>query len=389
MRDAPPLGVYVHWPYCARICPYCDFNVYKNREIDAARWSAALLHDLEYWAAQTPGRPLTSLYFGGGTPSLAPLRVIETVIGACDRLWGFEDSPEITLEANPTDAEQSLFSSFASAGVNRLSLGIQSLRDDALKFLGRNHGAQEARGAIEQARKVFGRFTFDLIYARPDQTLAAWKAELREALALGAPHMSLYQLTIEPGTAFDKAVTRGAWAPPDDDAGADFFDATQEICAAAGLPAYETSNHARPGHQSRHNMIYWRQDDYIGIGPGAHGRLTINGERLASQNHLAPETYLGAVEKPGEKLGEKPSAGASLVETLNEHAQLTERLSMGLRLTDGIPLYADDYFYADEARVSNLERLMNEGFLSHNCGILRTTPRGRPLLNRLLYELLG
>ncbi len=381
MNEAAPLGVYVHWPYCARICPYCDFNVYKTREIDAARWANALSRDLEHWAEHTRDRKLTSLYFGGGTPSLAPIPVIEQVIKTCERLWGFVPDPEITMEANPTDAERSRFQEFSDAGINRLSLGVQSLRDDALKFLGRDHDAAAARRAIKTAQKIFNRTTFDLIYARPEQTLEDWREELNEALACGVTHLSLYQLTIEPGTAFGMQVKADRWAPASDNICADQFDLAQEITAAAGLPAYEISNHAAPGDQSRHNLIYWRYQDYIGVGPGAHGRLDIKGIHTAVETYLKPEEYLGQLEVTG--------TGASLLEPLSAEAQLTERLAMGLRLHEGMALYADDVFYADEARAERLGRAIEDGLLTHECGRLTATPTGRRLLNRLLYELLG
>lgn len=374
-------GVYVHWPYCARICPYCDFNIYKNREIDTPRWSAALARDLSYWAARTGPRKLTSLYFGGGTPSLAPLPVIETVIETCAGLWDMADDAEITLEANPTDAERSRYEAFAKAGVNRLSLGVQSFRDDALGFLGRDHSAAEARAAIAAAGAVFPRVTFDLIYARPGQTNADWRRELAEALDLGAGHLSLYQLTIEPGTAFAKAVDAGRWAPADEETCADQYEIAQEMTAAAGLPAYEISNHAAPGEESRHNLVYWRYQDYVGVGPGAHGRLTLGGERIATETHLSPEAYMNSVEETG--------SGASLVETLGAEAQLAERLTMGLRLKEGVTLYADDIFYTDETRADRLRVLIEDGFIADNCGRLSATAKGRPVLNRLLYELLG
>jgi putative oxygen-independent coproporphyrinogen III oxidase len=376
MANHTPLGVYVHWPYCARICPYCDFNIYKNKTVDAARWIDALTRDLEHWAAQTPNRKLASLYFGGGTPSLAPLSVIDAVIGACERLWGFAPEPEITIEANPTDAEQSHFEALAGAGINRLSLGVQSLRDDALAFLGRDHDAAGARRAIETAQRIFNRTTFDLIYARPGQTLDAWRAELSEALDFGAGHLSLYQLTIEPGTAFAKAVSAGRWTPADEDLCADQFDLAQEMTTAAGLPAYEISNHAAPSERSRHNLIYWNYHDYIGVGPGAHGRLSIDGRRLATEATKAPVDYLAG------------GIGGYATEALDAAAQLVERLTMGLRLTDGVTLYADDYFYADEARTQRLDALITDGLVTLNCGRLHATANGRRVLNAVLFELL-
>ncbi|PQA88422.1 radical SAM family heme chaperone HemW [Hyphococcus luteus] len=370
-----PLGVYVHWPYCARICPYCDFNVYKNRPVDAGAWGQALTRDLEHYAKRTQGRKLQSLYFGGGTPSLAPIPVIESVIEVCARLWGFEDGAEITLEANPTDAEQSRFEAFAGAGVNRLSLGVQSLRDGALQFLGRDHDAAAAIRAIEAAQKAFPRVTFDLIYARPGQSLDHWRAELAEALALGASHLSLYQLTIEPGTAFDVAVDKGRWAPAGDDLCADMFDAAQEMTAAAGLPAYEISNHAAPGEESRHNLIYWTYGDYVGAGPGAHGRLTENGARIAVETPLSPKDYL---------------AGAPHEETaLSPREAEMERLSMGLRLHKGVAFAETDAFFAEAGAYEKLDRLVGDGLLHWDGRTLCAAADGRRLLNRVLYELFG
>ncbi len=380
MNEPPPIGVYVHWPYCARICPYCDFNVYKNKQIDAERWLHALKRDLKYWAAKTNERKLVSLYFGGGTPSLAPLDLVAGVIETCENLWGFEADPEITLEANPTDAEQARFQNFADAGVNRLSLGVQSLNDEALKFLGRDHDAAAARRAIEAAQSAFKHYTFDLIYALPDQSETDWERDLKDALSFQPPHLSLYQLTIEPDTAFEKAVARKAWTPPDEGLSADLFALTQEVTSASGLPAYETSNHAHDGEASKHNLLYWRYQDYIGVGPGAHGRITLNGKRVATETHRTPEDYLTAVEQHGH--------GAALVETLDQEAQLAERLSMGLRLKEGIPLYADDYFYTDDARANRLNELVRDGFLFLDCGTLRATPKGAVMLNSLISRLL-
>ncbi|GJL91118.1 radical SAM family heme chaperone HemW [Hyphococcus sp.] len=370
-----PLGVYVHWPYCARICPYCDFNVYKNRDIDAAVWITALTRDLEAYAARTSGRKLSSLYFGGGTPSLAPVTIIESVIENCERLWGFETAAEITLEANPTDAEQSHFDSFAAAGVNRLSLGVQSLRDDALMFLGRDHDAKSALAAIDAAQQSFSRVTFDLIYARPGQPLGDWRSELNEALALGVSHLSLYQLTIEAGTAFAKAVDKGRWTPADEELCADMFDAAQEMTAAAGLPAYEISNHAAPGEESRHNLVYWNYGDYVGVGPGAHGRLSEDRARIETVAPLAPADYL---------------SGSPFAENILSSREATmERLSMGLRLVRGIPFArADAYFNEPEAQ-QKLDLLIGDQLLDWDGATLAATAEGRRILNRVLYELFG
>ena len=370
-------GVYVHWPFCARICPYCDFNIYRDRSVDAARWSAALTRDLEYWATRTKGRRLDSLYFGGGTPSLAPPAIIDAVIGAADRLWGFADAAEITLEANPTSAELKRFAAFRAAGINRLSLGVQSLDDAALKFLGRDHDAAGALAAVDRALSLFPRATGDLIYARPGQTLGQWADELGALLATGLRHASFYQLTIEPGTAFDRAVSKGRWAPPDEDAAADLFDATQEIAAAAGLPAYEISNHAAPGEHSRHNMIYWRQGDYVGVGPGAHGRVTVDGARIATETELRPEAYLARVEKTGRS--------AVTEEALCENDVLTERLAMGLRTLEGVRLSPPE-----RARLeAPLQELSDAGLIERRDGErIIATADGRRILNRVLRELL-
>ena len=381
MPNSEPLGLYIHWPFCARICPYCDFNVYKNGDVDAIRWANALTRDMTHWAQQAPDRKLTSIYFGGGTPSLAPVSVIRSVITKADDLWGLSSDAEITIEANPTDAEQSLFKAFSDAGVNRLSLGVQSLKDDALKFLGRDHSAADAKRAIDAALSTFPQTTFDLIYARPEQSAEEWRIELEEALATGIRHLSLYQLTIEPGTAFHKQVSAGRWSPLSEDASATHYEIAQVLTAAAGLPAYEISNHAAPGHESQHNLIYWRYQDYVGIGPGAHGRLATETNKLATQTHLRPSAYLEAVENSG--------TGIIEIEELGDEAQLTERLSMGLRLTEGIRVYADDPFYSDDQRSNRLRDLIADGFIEDNCGHIRLTETGRPLLNRILYELLA
>lgn len=375
------LGLYVHWPYCSRICPYCDFNIYKNKTIDETAWSAALIADLTFWAERTLKRPLRSIYFGGGTPSLAPPDVIGAVIEKAASLFGLEADAELTLEANPTDADPKRFQAFRDIGINRLSLGVQSFRDDALAFLGRDHGGEEARRAIDLAQQLFPDVSFDLIFGLPGQSPERWRDELREGLALGPNHLSLYQLTIEPGTAFAKAVKAGRWQPPDDTLTATQYDIARQETADAGLIQYEVSNYARPGHESRHNLIYWQYQDYIGIGPGAHGRLTWQNTRYATKAPDRPDIYL-----KGSGRSRDPGNG---IEALDQNAQLIERLAMGLRLKDGIPLYADDYFYTDDARVASLSRLIADGFLSHHCGTLRATEKGQPLLNRVLYELLG
>lgn len=377
-----PLGVYVHWPYCARICPYCDFNVYKNKGVDTSYWGSALKAELRYWRNQTGLRPLTSLYFGGGTPSLAPPQLLSDVINTCVKLWGLADDCEITIEINPDDSCSDVISDFSDMGINRASVGVQSFDEAELAFLGRNHTAAQANAALETVAKKFRSFSFDLIYGLPSQTSSDWKGSLSHALSYAPPHLSLYQLTIEPDTAFDRAVARGDWSPPSEDVNADMFEITNELPAAAGMIAYEISNHARPGHQSKHNSLYWRQYDYIGIGPGAHGRLTTGQERRATETHLSPEAYLKAVDKKG--------VGTNCDAILASEEQLTERLTMGLRLIDGVELYVDDPFYLDAGRVDRLQTLIRDGFLTHHCGTLRATYDGRRILNAVTkYLLLG
>lgn len=374
-EPAGAFGVYVHWPYCARLCPYCDFNVYRDRGVDAARWSAALTRELEHWAALTPGRKLTSLYFGGGTPSLAPLQAIESVVSACARLWGFDDDPEITIEANPADAGR--FAALRAAGANRLSLGVQSLDDAALAFLGRDHDAAAARAAIGSALASFPRVSADFIYARPGQTVDQWAEELGAALRTGLRHLSLYQLTIEDGTAFSRQVAKKRWAPADEDSCADLYEAAQEATAAAGLPAYEISNHAAPGEESRHNLLYWRQGDYVGAGPGAHGRLTLAGARRATETEKDPARYLALVERTG--------CGAVLDEALTVDQIFTERLAMGLRTLEGVPLST-----AEWARIGGpLAQLSVDGLLTRRGDRLIATDDGRRLLNAVLADLLA
>jgi oxygen-independent coproporphyrinogen-3 oxidase len=367
------LAVYVHWPFCAAICPYCDFNVHKERGPDAAQWTRALTRELEHWAGLTPGATVTSLYVGGGTPSLAPLCVIEGVIAAAARLWGFADEAEITLEANPADAAR--LPEFRGAGVNRLSLGVQSFDDAALKFLGRDHSGRAGRAAIDRALQIFPRVSADFIYALPGQSIDQWTEELRAALASGLKHLSLYQLTIEPGTAFDRQVAKGRWAPADDGACADFFDLAQEMTAGAGLPAYEISNHAGAGHRSRHNETYWRQGDYLGIGPGAHGRVTIEGARRATETARAPGAYLKRVEMDGHAV--------TIDDALTLDEAHIEKFAMGLRTLGGVETSASD-FAAFGARA---EALVAEGFLTREGARLVATANGRRVLNAVLGRL--
>ncbi|MGI9170572.1 MAG: radical SAM family heme chaperone HemW, partial [Caulobacteraceae bacterium] len=322
-----PLGLYVHWPYCARLCPYCDFNVVRDRGGEKSALTAAIVADLAAHAALTGPRVLGSIFFGGGTPSLVDPAAVARIVETARALWTPAPDLEVTLEANPTDAETERFEALARAGVGRLSLGLQSLDDAALKFLGRDHDAAAGRRAAARAARAFPRLSIDLIYARPGQSVAAWEKELRQAIALGAEHLSPYQLTIEPGTAFHRAVSRGAFTPPGPDLAADLYEATQAELEAAGFETYEVSNHARgEGARSRHNLIYWRGGDYVGVGPGAHGRLTVGGERWASVAERGVAAYVKTVRTLG--LG-----GAR--EPLDARANALERLRMGLRTAEG------------------------------------------------------
>ena len=320
------LALYVHWPFCVSKCPYCDFNSHVRAAVDQEAWRDALLADLAHEAAALPGRRLGSIFFGGGTPSLMPPATVAAVIDAATVAWAPLPELEVTLEANPSSVEAARFADLAAAGVNRVSLGLQALDDAALQFLGRAHDVAEALGALDVAQRHFARVSTDLIYARPDQTLAAWERELAQALGFGTEHLSLYQLTIEPGTRFHTEAAAGRLTIPDGDAAADLFEATRAITAAAGLPAYEVSNHARPGAESRHNLAYWRYRDYAGVGPGAHGRR----QASATQRHRKPENWLGAVARNGH--------GLVTEEPLAPEARAREALLMGLRLAEGVDL---------------------------------------------------
>ena len=374
-----PLALYVHWPFCVSKCPYCDFNSHVRESVDQAAWRAAMLADLRHEAALLPGRRLSSIFFGGGTPSLMPPETVAAVIAAAERLWGFEPGIEITLEANPSSVEAARFADLAAAGVNRVSLGLQALDDGALKFLGRAHDVSEGLAALDTAQSVFARASFDLIYARPGQTLVAWEAELRRALGFGTEHLSLYQLTIEPGTRFATLFDKGELAEFDPDAAADLFETTREIAAQAGLPAYEVSNHARPGAESRHNLTYWRYGDYAGIGPGAHGRR--NG--VATTRRKKPENWMSAVDRNAH--------GIEREDALSPKDRGVEALLMGLRLDEGIDLVRIDALSGGEAplNATALARIEAQGLIVREGQRLRVTATGMPVLEAILREIVA
>lgn len=380
--EPPALGLYVHWPYCARICPYCDFNVYRarGREAEVEALVAAILTDMETQAALTGPRELVSIFFGGGTPSLAPPDAVAEIIAAARRLWRPAPALEITLEANPTDAEAARYGAFAQAGVNRLSLGVQSFDDAALRFLGRDHDAAAAGRALALAGRLFPRLSLDLIYARPDQTLAQWREELSRALDAGAEHISPYQLTIEPGTAFDRAVRRGRLVPPADDLAAALFEETQLVLEGAGFEAYEVSNHARgPAARSRHNLVYWQGEDYVGVGPGAHGRLTLGGLRHATEARARPADYTARVAESG--------AGYDLLEPLDPVARAEERVLSGLRIVPGVA-FAELTALSLDPEAARVQELVALGLLVEDPARLRATAGGRLVLDEVIRRLL-
>ena len=377
MREPPGFGLYVHWPFCQAKCPYCDFNSHVAAKIDQNAWVSAYLKELDRLGAETEGRVLNSVFFGGGTPSLMAPGTAEALLSALGKRWRLANDLEVTLEANPTSVEAGKFRDFRTAGVNRVSVGLQALNDSDLKALGRLHTAEEGRRAFEVARDTFDRVSFDLIYARQDQSLADWEVELSHALTIAADHLSLYQLTIEPGTAFaDRFARGGLRGLPDEDVSADMFDLTQQLTAAAGFPAYEASNHAKPGEESRHNLIYWKSGDWAAIGPGAHGRLTIGGTRWATETPKAPGAWLSAVAK-----GEGQEARSMLSSKEREE----ERMMMGLRLIDGLHIDGDRY----REKVHEINRLSEHRLLELDSDSLRLTEHGRPLLNAILRELLA
>jgi putative oxygen-independent coproporphyrinogen III oxidase len=378
-----PLAVYIHWPFCRSKCPYCDFNSHVRERVDADRWTRALIADLERQAEMAADREVVSIFFGGGTPSLMPPETAAALIEQVKLLWPVAPGLEITLEANPNSAEAARFSGFAAAGVNRLSLGIQALDPAALRFLGRGHDRDEALAAIGFARETFPRYSFDLIYARPGQIVAAWEEELDEALSLAGEHLSLYQLTIEPGTAFGNRAARGEILNTDEDIAATLFEATQERLAAAGLPAYEISNHARPGAECRHNLAYWRYEDYLGIGPGAHGRISREGRKLATQQHRAPEAWLAAIEDSGTAIDE--------MAPIAPEAAIGEMVMMGLRLVEGIPRARLEALAERDVEelFAALPRLVAGGFVTLDGDRLAATAAGRQRLNAVLAALLS
>ena len=390
-RSAPPgvapapadggFAIYVHWPFCASKCPYCDFNSHvRHGGVDEARFAAALVRELETVADRTERRRPDSVFFGGGTPSLMSPATVGAVLDAVDRLWGLDASAEVTLEANPTSVEAGRFAGYRAAGVGRVSLGVQALDDAALAALGRRHTAEEALKAVALAQSIFPRVSFDLIYARPAMTAEAWAAELERALAIGTDHLSLYQLTIEEGTPFAALHSAGKLHVPDDDTAADLYELTQALTEAAGLPAYEVSNHARVGQESRHNLVYWRGGAYVGVGPGAHGRLEQGGVRRATAAERNPEGWLTAVEAVGH--------GLVVDEPVDAAERADELLLMGLRLSEGVDLARHARLAGRPIEAARIAPLVDDGLLAWTpAGRLAATPRGRMVLNTLIAAL--
>ena len=371
---AQPFGLYIHWPFCLSKCPYCDFNSHvRHAAIDEARFLRAYETEIAATAARVPGRTISTIFFGGGTPSLMQPSSVAAILDAAGKHWMMAPDVEVTLEANPTSVEAERFRGFRAAGVNRVSLGVQALDDGALKELGRLHSAQEALDAVAIARSAFDRYSFDLIYARGGQTIESWKAELKRAIGEAAEHLSLYQLTIEPETPFFGLHAAGKLKLPDNDLARDFYDATQEICGAHGLPAYEISNHARAGAECRHNLVYWRGHDYAGIGPGAHGRLDIGGRRYATATEKRPEAWLMRVETNGH--------GLVVDEALTSEERADEFLLMGLRLAEGIDPVRYERIAGrplDEKRIALLRAE----------GAVETTPRGHLRVTQACFPVL-
>ena len=374
-------GVYVHWPFCLSKCPYCDFNSHvRHAAIDEERFARALAREIATTAERTPGRIVSSIFLGGGTPSLMQPTTVGAVLDAIGRHWSVARDVEVTLEANPTSVEATRFQGYRAAGVNRVSLGVQALNDTSLKALGRMHTAAEALGAVAIARKAFERYSFDLIYARPDQSVAAWEDELRLAIAEAAEHLSLYQLTIEPETPFAGLHAAGKLVIPDEGNARALYDATQELCSAHGLPAYEISNHARPGAECRHNLVYWRGDEYAGVGPGAHGRIDVEGTRRATATEKRPEAWLMRVEQLGH--------GVVIDDALTSEERADEYLLMGLRLREGIDPQRYRALAGRRLDPGRIELLREEGaIVVDGDGRLRVTQQGFPLLDAVVADL--
>jgi len=380
MSNDEPFGVYVHWPFCKAKCPYCDFNSHvRHGGVDEARFLAGYLTELGHFARRAPDRTVTSIFFGGGTPSLMSSGTVEAILDAIADHWTIADDAEITLEANPTSVEAENFAGYASAGVNRLSLGVQALNDASLKALGRQHTADEALAALDIAKQNFGRVSFDLIYAREGQSLADWHEELTRALSYAADHLSLYQLTIEDGTPFAARHAVGTLHVPDGDKASDMYVLTQALCEQAGLPAYEISNHARPGSESRHNLIYWRGHDYAGIGAGAHARITEGGTKRALSTLKPPEDWLAQVEDRGH--------GLASDEALSTQETAEEYLLMALRLAEGLDVPRLEAMSGRALDPSVLDALESKGLLARNGARLKATQSGRLVLERLILEL--
>ncbi|MCZ4352076.1 radical SAM family heme chaperone HemW [Roseovarius aestuarii] len=373
-------GLYLHWPFCTAKCPYCDFNSHVSRQIDQTAWADAYLTEIDRYAQLTPGRVLNSVFFGGGTPSLMDPATVYAILDRIRTRWTLANDLEVTLEANPGSVEAGRFAEYAQAGVNRVSMGIQALNDPDLRRLGRIHTVSEARSAFDIARSQFDRVSFDLIYARQDQSLTDWRKELTQALSMAVDHLSLYQLTIEPGTAFGaRHAAGGLKGLPPDDLAVDMYDITQELCDAAGMPAYEVSNHAKPGNESRHNLIYWRHGDYVGIGPGAHGRLTIDGIRYATEAYAMPDPWLS---RAASGLTEK------LRDAIPSHEQAGEYLMMGLRVSDGIDLARYQSLAGGPLAPQAVEDLQEIGMVELTPSHLRATHKGRMVLNSVIAALL-
>jgi len=374
-------GLYIHWPFCAAKCPYCDFNSHVSKSIDQKQWLAAYISELSRAASETQGRVLNSIFFGGGTPSLMDPEIVHGILDHVRKLWPQSNTLECTLEANPGSVEAARFRDYARAGVNRVSMGVQAMNDADLRRLGRIHTVDEAHAAFDIARSVFDRVSFDLIYARQDQGLEDWRSELKQALTWAIDHLSAYQLTIEQGTAFGDRYNRGKLRGlPSDDLAADMYDLTQELCAAAGMPAYEISNHARDGAESRHNLIYWRYGDYIGIGPGAHGRITLNGQRHATETHLMPNAWLEAVSHGG--------SGETLRTVISDADQGTEYILMGMRVVSGISHHRYNAITGRWLDSTALDQLQDMGMITVRGDQIAATASGRAVLNTVMSHML-